>query len=145
MKNDVVLCGTNNLLLDLPKDITDGILEIGRSFKTNYSCVNIIICGILPPDDSWSVNWVSIINVNQILKLKCYESSYTFASHSSGWTLANSSLNADLYYSDKLHLVKKGNLKLAESIFNSIEVSNDFISRNHNNKFSKSYKMAVSF
>ena len=36
---------------------------------------------------------------------------------------------------------KKGNLKLAESIFNSIEVSND---SNHN-KFSKSYKMAVSF
>ena len=37
---------------------------------------------------------------------------------------------------------EKGNLKLAESIFNSIEVSND---SNHNNKFSKSYKMAVSF
>ena len=39
----------------------------------------------------------------------------------------------------------KGNLKLAESIFNSKEVSNDFISRNHDNKFSASYKMAVSF
>ena len=101
-----------------------------------------MIFGILPRDDSWSVNRVSIKTVNQILKIKCYESSYTFAIHDSGWTLADGSLNADLYYSDRLHLVEKGNLNLAESIFNSIEVSND---SNHNNKFSKSYKMAVSF
>ena len=35
LKN-VVLCGTDNLLLDSPKDIEDDILEIARSFKTNY-------------------------------------------------------------------------------------------------------------
>ena len=145
LKNIVVLCRTNNLPLDSRKYIADGILEIARSFKTNYSCVNVIICGILPRDDSWSVNRVSIKKVNQILKLKCYESSYTFVSYDSGWTLANGCLNADLYYSDRLHLVEKGYLKLAESIFNSIEVSNDFICRNHNNKFNNSYKMAVSF
>ena len=51
LKNVVVLCGTNNLRLDSPKDIADGILEIARLFETNYSCVNIIICGILPRDD----------------------------------------------------------------------------------------------
>ena len=94
-----------------------------------------------------SGNWASIKKVNQILKLKHDESSYTFVSYNSGWTLANGSLNANLYYSDRLHIVEKGNLKLAESLFNSIEVSNDFICRNHNNKFSKSpsNKMAVSF
>ena len=58
LKNVVVLCGTNNLLLDSPKDIADGILKIARSFETNYSCVSVIICGILPHDDSWSVNRV---------------------------------------------------------------------------------------
>ena len=78
LKNIVVLCGTNNLPLDSPKYIVDGILEIVRSFKTNYSCVNVIICGIVPRDDSWSVNRVPIKKVNQILKLKCYESSYPF-------------------------------------------------------------------
>ena len=145
LKNIVVLCGTNNLPLDSPNDIADGILEIARSFKINYGCVNVIICGILPRDDSWFVNRVFIKKVNQILKLKCYESSYTFVGYDSGWTPANGSLNADLYYSDRLHLVEKGYLKLAESIFNSIEVPNDFICRNHNNKFSNSYKMAVSF
>ena len=51
LKN-VVLCGNNNLPLDSPKDITDGILEIARLFKTNYSCVNATICGILSCDDS---------------------------------------------------------------------------------------------
>ena len=79
---------------------------------------------------------MSIKKVNQILKLKCYESSYTFASHDSSWTLVDGSLNSDLYYSDRLHLVEKENLKLAETIFNSVEV-------NHNNKFSKLNKMAV--
>ena len=145
LKNVVNLCGTNNLLLDSPKDIADGILKTARMFKTNYSCINIIICGILPCDDSWSVNQVPIKKVNQILKLKCYKSSFTFVSYDSGWTLASGSVNVDLYYSDRLHLVEKGNLKLAESIFNSTEVSNDVICRNHNNKFSKSNKMAVSF
>ena len=142
LKNVVFLCGTNNLLLDPLKDITDGILEIARSFEINYSCVNVIICGILHRDGNGSVNPVSIKKINQILKLKCCESSYTFVSYGRRLTLADGSLNADLYYSDRLHLLEKGNLKLAESIFNSIEVSND---SNHNNKFSKSYKMAVSF
>ena len=71
LKNVVNLCGTNNLLLDSPKDIADGILKTARMFKTNYSCINVIICGILPCDDSWSVNQVPIKKVNQILKLKC--------------------------------------------------------------------------
>ena len=138
LKNIFVLCGTNNLPLDSPKDIADGILEIARSIKTNYICVNVKICGILPRDDSWSVNRVSIKKVNQIMKLKCYRSSYTFVGYDRAWTLANGSLNRDLYYSDRLNLVKKGYLKLAVSIFNSIEVPNDFICRNHNNNFSNS-------
>ena len=56
LKNVTVLCGTNNLLQDSPKVIADGILEIARSFETNYSCGSVIICSILPRDDSWSVN-----------------------------------------------------------------------------------------
>ena len=81
LKNIVVLCGTNNLQLDSSKDVADGIIKIARSFEINYSCFNVITCGILPRDDSWSVNWVSSKKVNQILKLKCYESFYSFVSH----------------------------------------------------------------
>ena len=96
LKNVVALCGTNNVLLDPPRNIVDGILEIARSFKTSYSCVNVVICRILPRDDSCSVNRVFIKEVNQILKLKCYESPYTSFVYGSGWTLSNCSLNADL-------------------------------------------------
>ena len=96
LKNVVALCGTNNVLLDPSRNIVDGILEIARSFKTSYSCVNVVICRILPRDDSCSVNRVFIKEVNQILKLKCYESSYTSFVYGSGWTLSNCSLNADL-------------------------------------------------
>ena len=83
----------------MSEDIFDGILEIARLFKTNYSCVNVLICGILPRDDSWSVNRASIKEENQILKLKCSES--VCFCYDSGWTLANGSLNTDLYYSDR--------------------------------------------
>ena len=53
LKNVVVLGGINNLLLDSPKSVANGILEIARSFEINYSCVNVIICGILSRDDSY--------------------------------------------------------------------------------------------
>ena len=94
LKNVVVLCGTNNLLLDSHKDIAHGILEIARLFKTNYSGVNVIICGILPREDSWPVNRVSIKKVNQNLEIKSCKSSYTVVSYNNGWTLVNGSLNS---------------------------------------------------
>ena len=63
------LCGINNLLLDLPEDFAEGILEIAWPFETNYSYINVLICGILPCDCSWFVNWVSIKEVNHFCQL----------------------------------------------------------------------------
>ena len=60
LKNIVILCGTNNFLLDSPNNIADGILKRARSFKTNYRWVNLIICDILSHDNSWTVGQVSI-------------------------------------------------------------------------------------
>ena len=68
LQNATKLCGTKNLLLDSPKVIVDGILEIARSIQTNYSYVNVVTCVILPLGDSWSVNRMPIREVNQILK-----------------------------------------------------------------------------
>ena len=68
LKN-AVLCETNNLPLDSPEDIADGILEIARSFKTNYSYIDVVICGILPREDTWSVNRVPTEEVNQVSKV----------------------------------------------------------------------------
>ena len=118
LKNIVVLFGSNNLLLDSPEDIVDGILEIARLFKTNYINVNVVIYGILFRDGSESVSQVSIKEANQILKLKCYKSSCTFVYCDSGWTLGNGYLNADLnlYRLHRLH--KKWSFSLRISSVN---------------------------
>ena len=50
VKNVAVLCGTNNLHLDEPEDIADGIIEIGSTFKRLFTNVNVFICGILHHD-----------------------------------------------------------------------------------------------
>ena len=54
------------------------------------------------------------------------------------------SLNPDLFFLDNVHLVEQGNLKLAESIFSSIENCNG-VTCNNQKQFLMSYKMAVSF
>ena len=47
LKNVVILCGTNNLLQNLPEDIADGIVEIAQTFQSSYNSINIAIGGIL--------------------------------------------------------------------------------------------------
>ena len=54
LKNVVILCGTNNLFQDSPKDIADGVIEIMEICHSKYNSVNIAIVGILPRDPSWS-------------------------------------------------------------------------------------------
>ena len=78
------------------------------------------------------------------MKLNCVRFSFSYIDEDTDWTLANSSLNPDLFYSDKIHLVEKGNSNLSKSIRKSIE---DFYATGHINRYqlTKSYKMAVSF
>ena len=59
-------------------------------------------------------------------------------------TSANGSLNPDLFFLENVHLVEKGNLKMVESVFNSIRNCNG-VTCNKQKKFLKSSKMAVSF
>ena len=99
---------------------------------------------MLPRDASWSINRVLIKEVNQILKANCSKSFFIYIGYDSCWTFANGSLNPDLFFSDNVHLVEKGNLKLAESIFISIKNYND-VTCNKHKQFLTSYKMAVSF
>ena len=42
LKNIAALCGPNNLLLDSPEDIADGILEIARSFKKSITILLVV-------------------------------------------------------------------------------------------------------
>ena len=70
------------------------------------------------------------------MKAKCFKSFFTIV-------VANGSLNPDPFFLDNVHLLEKGNLKLAESIFSSLENCNGVTC--NKKKFLISYKMAVSF
>ena len=87
------------------------------TFKSKYGSINmVLICGILPSDYNWSVNGVYMKDVNQMLKIKCTRSCFTFIFQDSVWTLWNGLFDPDLFYLDNVHLVENANLKLAESI-----------------------------
>ena len=107
------------------------MIAIGSVFKTQSSNPNIFICGILPCDESFSINRLIINEVNDLLKSKCLVKSFHFINQNNGWTLNNGALD----YSDGLHLVKKGNLKLGKSILKAID----------SNSNANPYKNAVCF
>ena len=86
-----------------------------------FHSINMSIYGIIPRDDCWSIAPVLIKEVNKILKVKCSEWFFTYISHDSCWAVANGFLNPDLFYSDNVHLLEKGNLKLIELIFSWIK------------------------
>ena len=77
-------------------------------------------------------------------KKTCSRLLFVYISYDSCWTVANGSLNPDLSFLDNVHLVEQRNLKLAESIFSSVENCND-VPCNNQKTFLMSCKMAVSF
>ena len=135
LKNVVILCGTNNINKDSPYDIAQGLIAIGSVFKNQSSNPNIFICGLLPRDESFSINRLIINEVNDLLKSKRFVRSFHFINLNNGWTLNNGTLDFSLFYSDALHLVEKGNLKLGKSILKAID----------SNSNANPYKNAVCF
>ena len=85
-----------------------------------------------------------IKEVNDILKTKCSQSCFTFICRDSDWTLSNASLDPDPFYLDNVHLVEKGNFKLA-GLISSLTKNFDNVKHNNHIQFNKPYKMAVSF
>ena len=135
LKNVVILCGTNNINKDSPYDIAQGLIAIGSAFKNQPSNPNIFICGILPRDGYCSINRLTINEINDLLESRCLVKSFHFINQNSGWMLNNGPLNFSLFFSDGLHLVEKGNLKLGKSILKAID----------SNSNANPYKNAVCF
>ena len=135
LKNVFILCGTNNINKDSRDDIAQGLIAISSVFKNQPSDPNIFICGILPRDESFSINRLILNEVNDLLKSKCAVKSFHFIDQNNGWTLNNGALDFSLFYSDGLHLVEEGNLKLGKSILKAID----------SNSNANSYKNAVCF
>ena len=84
--------------------------------KTGVIALTYLFVDYFPRDEYVSVNRVIIDKINNLLSFRCFENSFHFIDQSKGWTLDNGSLNFSLFYSDGLHLVQKGNLKLGKCI-----------------------------
>ena len=139
---NVIICGTNNLYQDLPEDIANGLIEIVNCFKQGNNAINVFICGLLPYDDTSSINCQLIKETNNILKSSCSVNHIKFIDQDSNWIQMDGTLKPDLFYSDKLHLVEKGNLILAKSIY--ISVKSLFRSQN-DYQLSKTFKSVTIF
>ena len=74
ISNVVILCGRNNLQLDEPEDIADGIIEIGSTFKRLYTNVNVLFVEFDPVI-------VTGLYVNEILKLKSVSFLFRYVNH----------------------------------------------------------------
>ena len=116
VKNVVILCRTNNIPIDNPRDIADCIITIVSIFQKKSSGIDVSVCGLIPHDESWSVNRGFINKVNDILKYQCNINGFNFIFQNQGWTFANGSLDCSLSYKDLLHLIKQGDIKLAKSV-----------------------------
>ena len=111
----VILCGTNNIFNDSPYDIVDGIIKIASTFEKIYPNSSIYVSGLLPRDESWSVNRVTIDEINKSLQYQCIREGFIYIDQSIGWTYKNGELDPVLFYKDSMHLLEKGNVKLVES------------------------------
>ena len=78
VQNIVVQYRTNNISTDSPRDIADCIVDVGTIFWRKSNTVNIIICGLIPRDECWSVNKLLINKVNDILKYECHKNGFVF-------------------------------------------------------------------
>ena len=127
---------------EAPEDITNGLIKIASCFKQGNNAINVFICGILPRDDTSSINCQLIKETNNILKSSCSVNHIKFIDQDSNWIQMDGTLKPDLFYSDKLHLVEKGNLILAKSIY--ISVKSLFRSQN-DYQLSKTFKSVTIF
>ena len=121
LRNIIILCGTNNLYQDSPEVIANGLIKIASYFKQGNNAINVFICGILPCDDTSSINRHLKKETNNILKSLCSVNLIKFIDQDANWNQMNGSLEPDLFYSNKLYLVEKGNLILAKSVYISVK------------------------
>ena len=129
LRNSIILSSTKYFYQDLPEDIANGLIKIASCFKQGNSAISVFICGILPRNDTSLINRLLIKETNNILKSSYSVNHVKFIDQDANWIQMNDSLKTNLFYLDKLHLVEKGNLILAKSMY--ISVNNRYGSRNN--------------
>ena len=89
-----------------------------------YNCI-VIVSGILPREYSPGIrrNKIRLVNI-QIKDVagKMNNNNVTYIDLDHTWIKPGGMLNTHLYYNDNLHLVEKGNEKLAKAITTAFNV-----------------------
>ncbi len=119
----VIHCGTNNVDLNTPTDIKDGITSIVSVFQTAKPNAKVIIAGLLPRDPVPGYRRDSIKSVNKKLKRWCQsptQRNVYFLKPDKDWVNPDGTLVSEYYYTDNLHLVEAGYEKFSKSIYEMI-------------------------
>ena len=151
LTNVIILCEINNICNGYPYDIAQCLISIGVCFRNHSPKVKTFISGILPRDKCYSVNRILIKEINTISKCKCTFHRFNFIEQEQGWTGNNNTRDPSLFSQDKLHLIKKKNIQLSESIITATEDTNgqnthfNKITSKKHDQLMKTYKMSVSF
>ena len=83
----VILCGTKNINKDPPYEIAHGLIAISSALKNQSNNPNIVICGTLSRNKSFSINRLIINEVNNINKSKCLVKSFHLLNQNNGWRM----------------------------------------------------------
>jgi lysophospholipase L1-like esterase len=111
----VVLIGTNNLDVNKPEEIADGIRAICDELRARLPETRILLLGILPRSPKPDRLRAKLGEVNRRLATFGGQSGLTFLEVGAGFIAADGSIPAELM-NDYLHPTPKGYALLAEAI-----------------------------
>ena len=118
----MIHCGTNNIDRDSPRNIANGVISSGLVLQEHNWKLQVIITGLIPRDYEESYRRHKIKETNKHLRRYCKQfTNFTYMEQDSDWVRNDGTLNVKLYYTDHLHLIEKGNEKLAASITRTID------------------------
>ena len=133
-----------NISTDTPRDFVDCIVDVGTIFRRKSDTVNIIICGLIPHDECWSVNRLLINKVNDILKYEWHKNGFAFIVQDHGLALPNESLGYSLFCKHSLYLVEQKNVRFAKAIVSMGAAQNNQINFSSNSR-NTLYSDVISF
>ena len=109
----VVGVGNNNLDVDPPHKIADGIIAIGRRFQEALPEVKVLLVGLLPRDEGYSLRRDRQQEVNTSLRNYCQrvdsKGCFYLAPDHRFAPGVDGHLDRTLYWTDLLHLGERGN------------------------------------
>ena len=122
VRNVIAIVGTNNLnKRQYAKEIAQGIVDVGKIFRTRFENANIFIVGILPRDQVNDQYYIhkKRTDVNRYLLSECNDLGFQYIDTSS-FEGDNCRIDNILYDQKKLHLNEQGNVKLSTMIVECI-------------------------